>query len=162
MGGKARVGLSTGIHRALEDLAPVLDRHRGRSIVIGGIAVIARGVPRVTRDVDVAFAGAEVTLSGAADLDGPQADRRDDALRPRRGESPPRDPRGDLARRAWRAGSGSPDPQDARCAWQPRGSRIEGLEREVLWLSAVRLCAKVDSNPMRTHRTYQGYRGFDT
>src|SRR5436190_23084710 len=128
MGGKARVGLSTGIHRALEDLAPVLDRHRGRSIVIGGIAVIARGVPRVTRDVDVAFAGAEVTLSGAADLDGPQADRRDDALRPRRGESPPRDPRGDLARRAWRAGSGSPDPQDARCAWQPRGSRI-GVSR---------------------------------
>lgn len=63
MGGKARVGLSKSIHRALEDLAPVLDRHRGRSIVIGGIAVIARGVPRVTRDVDVAFSGAEVTLS---------------------------------------------------------------------------------------------------
>ena len=59
MGGKARVGLSTGIHRALEDLVPVLDPHRGRSVVIGGIAVIARGVPRVTRDVDVAFSGAE-------------------------------------------------------------------------------------------------------
>jgi hypothetical protein len=42
----------------------VLDQHRGHSIVIGGIAVIARGVPRVTRDVDVAFSGAEVTLSG--------------------------------------------------------------------------------------------------
>jgi len=38
--------------------------------VIGGIAVIARGVPRVTRDVDVAFSGAEVTLSGLlTDLD---------------------------------------------------------------------------------------------
>jgi hypothetical protein len=62
MGGKARVGLSKGIHRALEDLAPVLEGHRGRSVVIGGIAVIARGVPRVTRDIDVAFSGPEVTL----------------------------------------------------------------------------------------------------
>jgi hypothetical protein len=64
MGGKARVGLSQGIHRALEDLAPVLEQHRGHSVVIGGIAVIARGVPRVTRDVDVAFSGAAVTLLG--------------------------------------------------------------------------------------------------
>ena len=55
MGGKTRIGLSSGIHRTLEDLAPVLDQHRGHSIVIGGIAVIARGVPRVTRDVDLAF-----------------------------------------------------------------------------------------------------------
>lgn len=62
MGGKARVGLSKGIHRALEDLAPVLDKHRGHGLVIGGIAVIARGVPRVTRDIDVAFAGAEVAV----------------------------------------------------------------------------------------------------
>jgi hypothetical protein len=62
MAGKARVGLSTGIQGALEDLAQVLERHRGRSMVIGGIAVIARGVPRVTRDIDVAFAGPEVTL----------------------------------------------------------------------------------------------------
>ncbi|HEX2690524.1 MAG TPA: hypothetical protein VHN14_28105 [Kofleriaceae bacterium] len=62
MGGKARVGLSNGIHRALEDLAPVLDKHRGHCLVIGGIAAIARGVPRVTRDIDVAFAGAKVAL----------------------------------------------------------------------------------------------------
>lgn len=64
MAGKARVGLSKGIHRALEDLAPVLDKHRGHGLIIGGIAVIARGVPRVTRDIDVAFAGAEVALQG--------------------------------------------------------------------------------------------------
>ncbi|HEX7941510.1 MAG TPA: hypothetical protein VF488_06875 [Gemmatimonadaceae bacterium] len=64
MGGKARVGLSKGIHHALEDLSSVLDKHRGRSVVIGGIAVIARGVPRVTRDIDVAFSGPEVTLRG--------------------------------------------------------------------------------------------------
>jgi len=62
MGGKARVSLSKDIYRALEDLAPVLDKHRGHSLVIGGIAAIARGVPRVTRDIDVAFAGAEVAL----------------------------------------------------------------------------------------------------
>jgi Nucleotidyl transferase AbiEii toxin, Type IV TA system len=64
VGGKARVGLSQGITRALEELAPVLDMHRGHSLVIGGIAVIARGVPRVTRDIDIAFSGADVTLQG--------------------------------------------------------------------------------------------------
>jgi hypothetical protein len=32
---------SKGIHHALEDLASVLDKHRGHSPVIGGIAVIA-------------------------------------------------------------------------------------------------------------------------
>ena len=70
MGGKARVGLSKGIHHALEDLAPFLEGHRGRSVVIGGIAVIARGVPRVTRDIDVAFSGPEVTLQQlVADLE---------------------------------------------------------------------------------------------
>jgi hypothetical protein len=76
MGGKARVGLSTGIHRALET-SRVLDQHRGGSVVIGGIAVIARGVPRVTRDVDVAFSGAEVSLSGfLTDLDAQRASSR--------------------------------------------------------------------------------------
>jgi hypothetical protein len=70
MGGKARVGLSKGIQRALEELAPLLDEHRGHSLVIGGIAVIARGVPRLTRDIDVAFAGAQVSLQGLiADLE---------------------------------------------------------------------------------------------
>lgn len=64
MGGKARIGLSEGVHRALKDLASVLDQHRGRSVVIGGIAVIARGVVRVTRDIDVAFSGPEVTVHG--------------------------------------------------------------------------------------------------
>ena len=69
MGGKARLALSSGLTRALEQLASVLDEYAGRSIVIGGIAVIARGIPRVTRDIDVAFAGAEVTLRGlVADL----------------------------------------------------------------------------------------------
>jgi hypothetical protein len=62
MGGKARIGLPNGINRALEDLGPVLEQHRAHSLVIGGIAVIARGVPRLTRDIDVAFAGAAVTL----------------------------------------------------------------------------------------------------
>lgn len=61
MGGKARIGLSKGIHRALEDLVPILEKHREHSLVIGGIAVIARGVPRVTRDIDIAFAGPDVT-----------------------------------------------------------------------------------------------------
>jgi hypothetical protein len=82
MGGKVRVGLSKGITGALEDLVPVLDKHRGRSLVIGGIAVIARGVPRVTRDIDVAFSGADVTLRGLmADLERAGiVSRIDDAL----------------------------------------------------------------------------------
>lgn len=67
MGGKARVAFSKGIHQALADLALVLDQYRGRCVVIGGIAAIARGVPRVTRDVDVAFSGPEVTLRGLLD-----------------------------------------------------------------------------------------------
>jgi hypothetical protein len=66
MGGKARVGLSQGIARTLDDLTPVLDKHKGHSLVIGGIAVIARGVPRVTRDIDIGFSGAHVTLPGLA------------------------------------------------------------------------------------------------
>jgi hypothetical protein len=82
MGGKARVGLSKSITVALEDLVPVLDKHRGHSLVIGGIAVIARGVPRVTRDIDVAFSGADVTLRGLmADLERAGiVSRIDDAL----------------------------------------------------------------------------------
>lgn len=66
MGGKARVGLSRGITRTLDELTPVLDRHKGRSLVIGGIAVIARGVPRVTRDIDIAFSGADIALHALA------------------------------------------------------------------------------------------------
>ncbi len=62
MGGKARVGLASGIARTLEQLVPILDDHRGRHVVIGGIAVIARGVPRVTRDIDIAFSGAEIEV----------------------------------------------------------------------------------------------------
>jgi hypothetical protein len=62
VGGKTRVALGGGLARALEQLAPLLEGHRGRCVVIGGIAVIARGVPRVTRDVDVAFAGADLPI----------------------------------------------------------------------------------------------------
>lgn len=35
--------------------------------MIGGIAVIARGVPRLTRDIDIAVAGTEITSSVLAD-----------------------------------------------------------------------------------------------
>jgi len=34
--------------------------------MIGGIAVIARGVPRVPRDIDIAFSGADITLQAAS------------------------------------------------------------------------------------------------
>lgn len=35
--------------------------------MIGGIAVIARGVPRLTRDIDIAVAGTDVTSSALVD-----------------------------------------------------------------------------------------------
>lgn len=60
MGGKARLGLSDGVVRALEQLALVVEAHAGQSAVIGGIAMIARGVPRLTQDIDIAFSGAAV------------------------------------------------------------------------------------------------------
>jgi hypothetical protein len=82
MGGKARVGLSQGLTRTLDELTPVLDRHKGQSVVIGGIAVIARGVLRVTRGIDIAFSGADLTLQAlAAELsDAGIVARIDDAL----------------------------------------------------------------------------------
>ena len=67
MGGKSRSALSSGITRALQDVAKVVERHEGRAAVIGGIAVIARGVPRLTRDIDVAVAGQDLTVAELAD-----------------------------------------------------------------------------------------------
>ena len=57
MGGKARVGLAGRLEGALRDVARVFDANPS-GMVIGGIAVIARGVPRTTRDIDLTFAGA--------------------------------------------------------------------------------------------------------
>jgi predicted nucleotidyltransferase len=58
MGGKPRrPALSTGLVSTIGAVAAVLDRHRGEAMVIGGIAAIARGVRRLTRDVDLSVAG---------------------------------------------------------------------------------------------------------
>jgi len=58
MGSKPRrVALSTGLVAAIRATAEVLSRHPGQGMVIGGIGVIARGVGRLTRDVDIAVAG---------------------------------------------------------------------------------------------------------
>lgn len=67
MGGKSRPALSTGITRALADVAKVVGAHRGRAAVIGGIAVIARGVRRLTRDIDVAIAGEDLSAAALAE-----------------------------------------------------------------------------------------------
>ena len=66
MGGKSRPTLSSGIARALQDVAKVIARHEGRAAIIGGIAVIARGVPRLTRDIDVAIAGEDIPIRALA------------------------------------------------------------------------------------------------
>jgi hypothetical protein len=67
MGGKARQSIGSGLVRALADVAKIVSAHRGRAAVIGGIAVIARGVPRLTRDIDIAVAGTDLTSSALAD-----------------------------------------------------------------------------------------------
>lgn len=66
MGGKPRQALSGGITRALADVAKVIARHQGRAAIIGGIAVIGRGVPRLTRDIDVAIAGQDLSAGALA------------------------------------------------------------------------------------------------
>jgi hypothetical protein len=54
MGGKPRPeALSAGIVQALDAISVALRAYPGRAAIIGGIAVIARGVRRLTRDVDV-------------------------------------------------------------------------------------------------------------
>jgi predicted nucleotidyltransferase len=67
MGGKSRLSLSSGITQALADVAKVVDAHEGRAAVIGGIAVIARGVQRLTRDIDIAVAGADLSCDKLVD-----------------------------------------------------------------------------------------------
>jgi len=67
MGGKSRQSLGTEIAHALADVAKVLDAHEGRAALIGGMAVIARGVQRVTRDIDIAVAGAGLFNAALAD-----------------------------------------------------------------------------------------------
>lgn len=73
MVGRSPQPLSSGIVSALADVARVITRHEGHAAVIGGIAVIARGVQRLTRDIDIAVAidaadnaalAAELQLSG--------------------------------------------------------------------------------------------------
>ena len=66
MGGKSRPTLSSGIARALQDVAKVIEQHQGRAAIIGGIAVIARGIPRLTRDIDVAIAGQDISVRDLA------------------------------------------------------------------------------------------------
>ena len=66
MGGKSRQPVSTGLVRALADVAKVVRQHEGHAAVIGGIAVIARGVSRLTRDIDIAVASADVTSAALA------------------------------------------------------------------------------------------------
>jgi predicted nucleotidyltransferase len=67
MGGKSRQALNAGIVGALADVAKVLEAHANRAAVIGGIAVIARGVQRLTRDIDIAVAATDLSVSALAD-----------------------------------------------------------------------------------------------
>jgi len=58
-----RSGLAGALPRALRALARVLARLPAPAMLIGGMAVIARGIPRTTRDIDVAVVGGRRTLA---------------------------------------------------------------------------------------------------
>jgi hypothetical protein len=61
VGGKARrTRLSLGIVDTLQAIAKMIDARPLGCAVIGGIAVIARGVRRLTRDVDLVVEGAAI------------------------------------------------------------------------------------------------------
>jgi len=54
---------ATGLDEALRALIAGLEASARPSMIIGGIAVIARGVPRLTRDIDATIAGGGTDLS---------------------------------------------------------------------------------------------------
>ena len=85
----------------------------------GGPAAQLRDPCRAVRREPVAPAG----------MDGPQADRGDDAPRPRGGQSPPRDPKGHPGGGRERERSGRAHHRDARGAWQPCGSSTDACGR---------------------------------
>ncbi|MEO8845079.1 MAG: DUF6036 family nucleotidyltransferase [Kofleriaceae bacterium] len=63
MGGKtSSTKLSSRIVRSIEAIGQVLARHPSKGMVIGGLAIIARGFERTTNDVDVTFSGADVSI----------------------------------------------------------------------------------------------------
>jgi hypothetical protein len=67
VGGKARrTKLSDGIVDTLRAIAAMLETRPLRCAVIGGIAVIARGVPRLTRDVDLVVEGPSIDAASLA------------------------------------------------------------------------------------------------
>jgi hypothetical protein len=65
--------LKPTIGAAVRALAAALSALPAPSMIIGGIAVIARGVPRLTRDVDATVAGGVIELAGLIDSLRPHA-----------------------------------------------------------------------------------------
>jgi hypothetical protein len=59
--------LTSAIGQAVRAVALALAAIPAPAMIIGGIAVIARGVPRLTRDVDVTIAGDTITLPALID-----------------------------------------------------------------------------------------------
>lgn len=90
--------LSSPLAEAVRAVAEALSAIDAPGMIIGGIAVIARGVPRLTRDVDVTVAGAPLSAGELLE----QLDQRTNTatdVRLRRGE----DERPSLARAEWLA-----------------------------------------------------------
>ena len=68
MGGKARsASLSGRVVRAIEAVGSVLDRHPHQGMMIGGIAIIARGFERLTNAIGVTFSGADISIATLLD-----------------------------------------------------------------------------------------------
>jgi hypothetical protein len=63
-GKRTRTPLSGSLRQAIQALSRALADLPTSGMLIGGIAVIARGVPRATRDVDATVDGSQLDLAG--------------------------------------------------------------------------------------------------
>lgn len=61
-----RTPLSSGIRSALASVAGALESLPSPGMIIGGIAVILQGVPRLTRDIDATVDAASISLDALA------------------------------------------------------------------------------------------------
>lgn len=61
-GASAKPPVTGALRKAIRAVAEALEKLPARGMVIGGIGVIARGVPRATRDVDITVEGGQLEL----------------------------------------------------------------------------------------------------
>ena len=63
--GSLRKTADAALLSAIDALSTALDKLQAPSMVIGGVAVIVRGVPRLTQDIDATIWGPDITINAA-------------------------------------------------------------------------------------------------